>query len=203
MKDPFIGCLLECIVGIAMLLIFHFCMKACSNIGKEYLVEETGYIHSTGDKERCWYIADAKKKGYKISRISMGQAKKEKKSICKACYSKEKQKEYNDDIANRKKWESRYDDWEEWLNLSADKAINIEKLFVYIEREKGRLHIYGNCNVAEEGELIRVRLDNVEGFDTTCEECVDREYCDFIYKAVYEGIFDSAQIKEIDDDYYF
>jgi len=192
-------CLIEAIVLIIILFVLP---KYTKNIGKEYLVEQTNYIHSTDDKDKCRFIASAKDRKYKISRISREDALKQKKLICKECYPADVQKKYNNALQNilqeelvRKQYS---DDMAAWESLENDNS-DFSKLFVYMETN-GTLHIYGNCYEAK-GKLVRIRFADIDTIKTTCEDCVGREYCDFIYKKLYEGIYDTNQIKEVEEDY--
>lgn len=197
-KQTYGCCLISTILYICL-----FCALPhyCENKDKEYLVEETNYIHSTGNKDKCRFIASAKDRKYKISRISREDALKRKKLICKECYPADVQEKYNNALQNILQEESdrkqHTEDMKAWESLENDNT-DFSKLFVYMEAN-GTLHIYGNCYEAK-GKLERIRFADIDTIKTTCEDCVGREYCDFIYKKLYEGIYDTNQIKEVEED---
>jgi len=168
----------------------------CEKWGKEYLVIETGFIHSTGNKDKCRFIAQAKEKGYVIGRIDKSEAASQGMKICQWCYTAEEVEKYNEDVFKRKMRKMHLDDWLEWFHFARDKNLKEHELYVYLE-ESGKMHIDGSCYHMK-GSPTRVRFDNVTQMETACEYCVSRRYVDFIYKAVYEGILDPAQIKEED-----
>lgn len=193
------GC---CLIWIIVLIfLFFFLPGYFNNMGKEYLVEYTNYIHSTDDVDKCRFIAIAKDRNYKISRIDKSDALKQEKNICKECYPTDVYEKYFNELQNKLQEKAilkQYsNDEKEWEYLKSDNA-DFSKLFVYMETN-GTLHIYGNCYEAK-GKLERIRFADIDTIKTTCEDCVGREYCDFIYKKLYEGIYDTNQIKEVEED---
>ena len=165
------------------------------DVGKEYLVECTDYIHSTDNPDKCRFIAIAKDRNYTISRIDKDRAFAEKKKICKECYTQQEQDEYNRLLQWKIKHNQFWDEQETWNKLSSKQNVDYKKLIVYME-DNGTMHIDGDCYNIRNSKTTRIQLDLITRFNTTCEDCVGREYCDFIYKKVYEGIYDTSQIKD-------
>lgn len=174
------------------------CLFLFKDVGKEYLVDYTGYFHSTDNPDKCRFIAIAKDRNYTISRISKDEARFHKKNICKECYTQQEQDEYNKLL----RWIIERDRFSEerkaWQKLESKQEIDYTELIVYME-DNGTMHIEGDCYMVKNKNTTRVQLEQITRFATTCEECVGREFCDFIYKKVYEGIYDTSLIKEIDE----
>ena len=195
------GCLVVSVVLFILFLVLRSCLN---NLDKEYLVEQTNYIHSTNNKKKCRFIAIAKDRNYEISRITKDLALKRKKNICKECYPEDVYEKYNSELKTILQKEMKGKQYSEdnaaWENIGHS-GEDFSKLFVYMETN-GTLHILGNCYKAE-GKLERINFADIDSIETTCGNCVGREYCDFIYKKLYEGIYDANQIKEVeyDEDY--
>ena len=87
-----------------------------------------------------------------------------------------------------------------WVKAKTDNNADFNNLYVYID-SKSKLHISTYCmELAQDKNARKVRFDDVSEIYTTCEECVGREYVDFIYKKVNEGIYDASLIGEPDDE---
>ncbi len=176
---------------IAVLLLYGYVSNAIKN--HECVVVETGYYHSTDKSSRCRFIKSAKEGGYTIKRTNRNEAIYNRYKICKECFSQEEQSSYNNDIKEKKEYETKRKEWLKWEGLKHGKT-DYNELYVYLDR-KDVLHISPFC-VSDYKELPFVELDSVS---STCEECIGAEYGDFVYKAVYEGIYDTSLIKEIDE----
>ena len=198
-------CLLEILFVGALLFILP---KWCTHINDEYLVEETGYIHSTGRESKCRFIKTAKERGYKISRIEKKDAIEKGYKICHDCYTKQEQEEYNEKLAKhirdeeaQKKFDELINRKEEdlgWFNIDERENIVPSLFYVYIDAT-GMLHIDNKCWDLDLNGAEKVMLQDLDNITTTCATCVDRSVCDFIYKAIYEGVFDKAQIKDYEE----
>ncbi|SHL24334.1 hypothetical protein SAMN05216463_13717 [Xylanibacter ruminicola] len=78
---------------------------------------------------------------------------------------------------------------------------NYDSLFVYID-SNSILHISAVCsNLADNGNARKVRLEDVNQINSTCGNCVERKYVDFIYKKINTGVYDTSQIKDVDVDF--
>jgi len=194
MKD--FGC---CLTEILILAVILYVGYSSRDWGKEYLVEKTNYIHSTNNPNKCRFVKIAKERDYKISRISKKDANYKEKKMCKFCYTAEEQKKYNQELRERKKVNFYWEERKAWVDLLYNNEADFSKLYVYMEYP-GKLHISGNCSGIE-GTTTRLNFRDIESIETTCEDCVDREYVDFIYYKINNGVYDISQIKEVDEDY--
>lgn len=191
--------------AIAGVVIFgHFVIDYI--FGYECVVVETGYYHSTNKDSKCKFIASAKEHGYTIKKMSEGSAMEKGYKICHYCFSKEKQKSYNELLKwhnDLKAQRERYDRYKDedlgWDSLPYKNDHNFSNLYVYIDN-KSILHISGCCISFDMDSAYKVRFDDVEEISSTCENCVGRRFCDFIYKKIYEGVYDLSQIKEEEDE---
>ena len=178
-------------------------------LGYECVVVETGYYHSTNKENKCPFIEDANKKGYTIKRTSQSKAIENGYKICKVCFSEKEQDSYYKLFSSH----SHMDNYSHWLHehmnedlgwtlLGIKNDVNVDSLYVYIDN-KSVLHISSICgDLADDGNAKKVKFDNVNSIKTTCENCVGREYVDFIYKKIHEGIYDFSLIKESKEDEY-
>lgn len=192
-----LGCWLVVVLSLgAAFLIIHF----IKDINKEYLVEYTGYIHSTGDPDKCRFIAIAKDRNYTINRIKKEEAIRQKKRICKECFPIDVQTDFNKSVSDREANDLYWTDRLKWspLKLKYD-SIDYNGLSVYME-QSGVLHINRGCGwpLGEKKELTRVPFTSIRTFKSTCAECVDAGLCEFIYQAVYNGIYDKSLIRNDD-----
>lgn len=185
-------CLLEILAVLAVIVLFFIDTEERGY----YFVEETGYVHSTKKGSKCPFVKDASKKEYHITKIEKYDAITKEAKICKSCYTDDEQKEYNEMLGKYREMKPYYDDSTKWREIN-NKTTDFSNLYVYIE-DNGKLHIYGMC--VEKTSLTRVPLSEVSKFDVLCQNCVDVEYTEFIYKAVYEGIYDAELIRESEED---
>ena len=152
-----------------------------------------------------------KKNGYTIKKTSKSKAMDKGYKICQECFSKKQQESYYELAAIENKFNN-YSKWIEdhkgenlgWGELLAtaivEKNINFNNLYVYMD-SKSKLHISTYCmELAQDKSAKKVRFDDVSEIYATCEECVGREYVDFIYKKVNDGIYDVSLIGEPEDD---
>ena len=196
MKKENLGCLLFYVI-IGGIAIFSYLYVKKANT--RYYVEETGYFHSTDDEEECRFIKSAHEHGYAITKIDKKVPLEKGYNICKECFSVDKQDKYNKDLKLRKDFHQHLTESMEWSNLTYGVNYDFKKLFVYIDT-KNILHIDGEC-LSIEGKTSRRPFSEIESIESTCEDCVGREYCDFIYKKIYEGVYDIKAIKEPEDNY--
>lgn len=177
--------------------------------GYECVVAETGYYHSTNKESKCRFIEDANKKGYTIKRTSQSKAIDNGYKICNECFSKEDQDSYykllslHNHLGNYCHWlhEHMNEDLG-WTLLWTKNNIDVDSLYVYIDN-KSILHISSICSdLADDGNAKKVKFDDVNSIKATCENCVGREYVDFIYKKIHEGTYDFSLIKWASDDEY-
>ena len=196
-KEGWGCCLVEILFLAAAFLTIYF----AKDINKEYLVEETNYIHSTGSNDKCSFIKKAHEKDYTISRIKKDDAIRQNKKICKECYPIEEQADFNKSVAERKENELYLSDAIKWSPIRLKfNSVDYNELYVYMEHN-GVLHINGKCGwlIGEKKELERVPFANITSFKSTCEDCVDTELVEFIYKAVYENVYDKDLIRDEED----
>ena len=196
MKKENLGCLLFYVI-IGGIAIFSYLYVKKANT--RYYVEETGYFHSTDDEEECRFIKSAHEHGYTITKIDKKVPLEKGYNICKECFSVDMQDKYNKDLNLRKDFHQHLTESMEWSNLTYGVNYDFKKLFVYIDT-KNILHIDGEC-LSIEGKTSRRPFSEIESIESTCEDCVGREYCDFIYKKIYEGVYDIKAIKEPEDNY--
>ena len=188
------GCCLIEIIFVVLIIVFGM---SFTDIGKEYLVEETGYIHSTSDEEKCHYISIAKDCGSKISRITKSDAIKEEKNICRECYSEDEVKDYIIKLQKTITKNQFIKDWMVWVKMNKyNNSTNFDYLYVYME-SSGKLHIKGDC-FEKNGELKRIKFSNIHNIESTCKVCVSRSYCDFIYKYINTGKYDISLIDVVE-----
>ena len=173
----------------ALVVLISGVLSSCSDDKKCYLVEDTGYFHSTKDPQKCHFIDAAKRAGYKIRDYDEESALISMRKICKSCYTQEEQRAYNEKIRRKKLADLYWSDKKAWLFSGDDNGENIRSLYVYID-EDYVLHIDGGCLEAT-GEKERRRLVETNYISSTCIECVDREYCDLIYQEVFNLVPDS------------
>ena len=141
--------------------------KQHMDIGKEYLVEETGYIHSTDNKEKCHYIRDAKNKGYTISRISKEEAVKEEKQICRECYPENEIWDYIKQLQVTVTKNQTIKDWMVWDMMDTFKNnTHFEYLYVYME-STGKLHLRGDC-FKKDIDTERTKLSDIKSVESIC-----------------------------------
>lgn len=196
-------CILFCI-GLCIPLSIIFAQELF--YGHKCVVIETGYYHSTNKESKCKFIASAKKHGYTIKKMGKDEAIDKGYNICHYCFSKDEQELYNDFQKMKndlKKQKERYEKYKDedlgWESLPYKKDYDFSKLYVYIDKELV-LHISATCLSFDIDSANKVRFDDVDSISSTCEDCVERRFCDFIYKKVYEGVYDSSQIKEEEDE---
>ena len=208
-KDIIIGLYLWRFVFIiiGVVIVIGLAVNAVSD--HECVVIETGYFHSTEDKDKCRFIASAIEHNYTLKRMSEDNARKKGYKICKECFSESKQKTYNQikefsdhlDFVARHVEEETQEEFM-WSSLKYAKDFNFDSLYVYIDSENV-LHISMSCySVYKNKDAMKIKLNNVERIKTTCESCVGREYVDFIYKKINDGVYDVSQIKEVEDEEY-
>lgn len=195
MKKENLGCLLFYVL-LGCVGIFSYLYV--QNANTRYLVEETGYFHSTDDEEKCRFIKSANMHGYTIKKIDKEVPLRKGYKICKECFPQEKQDKYNKDLKWRKDFNQHLTENMEWSYLTYGVNYDFNKLVVYIDT-KNILHIDGGC-FSIDGKASRLPLSEIESIESTCEDCVGREYCDFIYKKIYEGVYDIKAIKDPEDD---
>ena len=184
------GC---CLIGIIIVVLTLIFGKSIMNIGKYYLVEETGYIHSTNDKDKCHFISIAKDRGYIISRISKSEAIKEEKQICRECYSEDEINEYINKLQETVTKNQYIKDWMVWIKMNKyNHNTNFDYLYVYME-SSGKLHIKGDC-FEKNGIINRIKFSEIHNIESTCHACVNSSYCDFIHKYINTGIYDISLI---------
>ena len=171
----------------------------------ECVVIETRYFHSTEDKDKCKFIAQAKERNYTIKRMSEDKAREEGYKICKVCFSQKEQESYyklsaiQKEFANYTKWIENHKrenlGWDFlWAKTNSLTNEDFSKLYVYIDN-KGKLHISTYCmELAQDNTARKIKFDDVVEINTTCELCVGREYVDFIYKKIDKGIYDVSLI---------
>ena len=192
------GC---CLVEILFVVAFFLMLQFTKDINKEYLVEETNYIHSTGSDEKCRFIKIARERDYTISRIKKDDAIRKGKKICKECYPIEEQAAFNKKFLEDKEKDLFWSDLLKWspIRLKYD-STDYSELVVYMEHN-GVLHLDGNCGwiLGKKKELKRVPFSSIGSFKSTCEDCVDAELVEFIYKAVYENVYDKNLIRDEED----
>ena len=189
-KKIILGC---CLMGGAMAVLALIYAKQHMNIGKEYVVEETGYIHSTDNPDKCYFISVAKEKGYTISRISKDDAIQEEKLICRECYPVDEINNYINKLQVTVTKSQFIKDWMVWEMMSKYKNnTHFEYLYVYMDHT-GKAHLRGNC-FEKNGELERTKLSDVKSIESTCRVCVSRGYSDFIYKYLTTGKYDISLV---------
>ena len=196
-KEGYGCCLVEILFVVAFFILYHF----TKDINKDYLVEETGYIHSTDDDDKCRFVKIAHERNYTISRLKKDDALRQGKKICKECYSIEEQAAFNKKVSDIKEKDLYRSDRSKWLPMSLKyDSTDYSKLVVYMEHN-GVLHLDGDCGrlFGEKKELERVPFASISSFKTTCEDCVDAELVEFIYKAVYENVYDKNLIRDEED----
>lgn len=183
------------LVPIIGLIVYGFIYKSCndSNDNSHYLVDETGYFHSTNDKDKCRFIKSAKDGDYHIKKISHPEAVVYSHKICKECFTTDEQKGFRNEVTKMQLFRKMAKEHSLWMELDGNKDVDYNNLYVYID-SSNIFHIDGNC-IMLKGNASRMRLSNVESIYDTCEDCVERWLCDFIYKAVYEGVYDKNVIK--------
>lgn len=197
------GCLFFEICGVVILLTFLYAIIRDYN-NKYYFVEETGYFHSTNDEDKCKFIKSANEHGYTISKIDKNIPIENGYLICKECFTHNEQEDYIKKYNWKKKIKQFDSDRVDWLLLSSSHLLNkqfdYDKLHVYIDTNN-MLHIDGNCFNCplEDVRLKRYSFSEIDSISSTCEECVDREFCDFIYKKIDEGVYDINAIKDVID----
>ena len=191
------GVIILCICGIGAITDAIF--------GYECVVVETGYYHSTNKENKCRFIASAKQHGYTIKKISESNAREKGYKICHYCFSSKEQKSYNELLklhndfkASRERYERYKDEDLGWDALPYKNDHDFSNLYVYIDK-KSILHISACCMSFDIDSANKVLFNDVEEISSTCENCVERRFCDFIYKKIYEGIYDLSQIKEEED----
>ena len=192
------GVIILCICGIGAITDAIF--------GYECVVVETGYYHSTNKENKCRFIASAKQHGYTIKKISKSCAREKGYKICHYCFSSKEQKSYNELLklhndfkASRERYERYKDEDLGWDALPYKNDHDFSNLYVYIDK-KSILHISACCMSFDIDSANKVLFNDVEEISSTCENCVERRFCDFIYKKIYEGIYDLSQIKEEEDE---
>lgn len=187
------------LIPIIGLIVYGVIYKSCNdgNENSYYFVEETEYFHSTKDADKCRFIKSAKESGYHISKKSRPWVIAYDKKICKECFAEEEQKSFHKELAWAKALLRKSKEYNKWMNLDSESDCDFENLIVYID-STNIFHIDGNCVVLK-GNATRMRLSEVESIYNTCEDCVERWLCDFIYKAVYEGVYDKNVIKYPDN----
>lgn len=174
--------------------------------GYECAVLETGYYHSTNKEDKCSFIESAKRSNYTIKRTSQNEAIKNGYKICHECFSKDEQESYNRLMT----FHSHLDNYSQWLKEHMHEDLgwtalayrhNYDSLFVYID-SNSILHISAFCgNLADNGNARKVRFEDVNQINSTCGNCVERKYVDFIYKKINTGVYDTSQIKDVDVDF--
>lgn len=193
-----IGC---CLIEIMVCVGVVFAGYYVKDINKDYLVEETGYIHSTDDDDKCSFVKIAHERDYTISRIKKDDAIRKGKKICKECYPIEEQAAFNKKLLENKEKDLFLSDLLKWspIRLKYD-STDYSELVVYMEHN-GVLHLDGNCGwiLGKKKELKRVPFSSIGSFKSTCEDCVDAELVEFIYKAVYENVYDKNLIRDEED----
>ena len=207
-KDIFIGLYLWRFVFVIIGVVIVIGLAVNAIFGYKCIVVETGYFHSTNKESKCRFIAIAKQRNYTIERMSEENARKKGYKICKECFSESEQKTYYqikefsehlDFVAKHAK-ESAQEEFM-WGSLKYKNDFNYDSLCVYIDAENV-LHISKTCYGIYNKGAIKKKLNDVERINTTCESCVGREYVDFIYKKINEGVYDVSQIKEVEDEEY-
>lgn len=194
------GCLIPIIALFAFVVIYRSC-----NSDKEdacYLVEETGYFHSTNDKDKCRFIKSAKEGNYHINKKSRLWVLAYDKKICKECYTNEEQKTFHEELARAKLLIQKSKEHNKWIGLDSESDCDYDDLTVYID-SMNTIHIDGNCVMILNKSSTKVAFGDIEHINNTCEECVERWLCDFIYKAVYERVYDKSVIKTPEEEYYY
>lgn len=174
--------------------------------GYECVVVETGYYHSTNKEDKCHFIKLAKSRDYTIKKINRSKAIDNNYKICHECFTNEEQDGYNKVLALH----NHMNNYSRWLKEHMNEDLgwtalaytrNYDSLFVYID-SKSILHISAICGeLADDGNALKVRFEDVNRINSTCGSCVGREYIDFIYKKINTGVFDISQIKEASDDF--
>lgn len=192
--------LLGCLIQIAIIVVVIYLLMPNGKSGNPYLVKETGYFHSAKNKDTCRFYIQAKESGYTIKRVDTIFAVMKGYRICKFCYSKEEQDSYNEKLNKKIVEDAERNEYLKWENLNIDKQADYNDLFVYIDG-KDVLHISYFCasDLGRNRNFVKIPFSQIETISSTCEECVGAEFCDFIYKAVYEGVYDTDLIKEVDD----
>ena len=182
-----------CLIGGIIAVLVLIFGKQHMDIGKEYLVEETGYIHSTDNKEKCHYIRDAKNKGYTISRISKEEAVKEEKQICRECYPVNEIWDYIKQLQVTVTKNQTIKDWMVWDMMDTFKNnTHFEYLYVYME-STGKLHLRGDC-FKKDIDTERTKLSDIKSVESICPICVSRKYRNFIDNYIKTGKYDITLI---------
>lgn len=192
-----IGCLTPIIAISIYVVSYRSCQE--SKVEKYFYVEQTGYFHSTKDEDECRFIKSAKKDDYTIKMINYSEAICYNYKICKECYTKEQQATFYKEVARYKEISKRSKEYNAWRNLYNEQDADYDKLQVYIDTSNV-LHIDGNC-IFNKLEMKRIPLNEVESINNTCEDCVERWVVDFLYKSVYEKVYDKSVIKYPDTEY--
>lgn len=158
------------------------------------VVIETNCYHSTSDESKCSHVKFAKNQQYNIEKVTEDDAIAKRCKICNECFSLKEQDTYN-----QLKWFSEHlaEDLG-WSLLWLKKDIDYESLYIYLE-PNGILHISGVCyELLKKRNAKKLKLSDVNDASTLCD-CVNREYRDFIYKKILEGVYDKSLIKKPKD----
>ena len=195
-KSNYGCCLIEILLCVGVMFTGYY----VRDMNKDYLVEETGFIHSTGNEDKCPFIRQAHEKGYSIKRIERKDAARQMNKICKDCFSLEDQASFNASVQDERENALYIGDGLKWFRLKYG-LTDYSELYVYME-DNGVLHINGGCGklLGKKKNLKRTSFANVNSFKSTCEDCVDAELVEFIYKAVYKNVYDKNLIRESNDD---
>ena len=175
-------------------------------VGYECVVLETGYYHSTNKETKCRFIESAVRNNYTIERINQTKAIKNGYKICHECFSGTEQESFN----KLMDFHNHLDKYNQWLKEHIHEDLgwtrlayshNYDNLFVYID-SNSNLHISAICgDLADDGNARKVRFEDVDRINSTCGNCVSREFIDFIYKKINTGIYDISQIKDEEEDF--
>lgn len=203
-----LGCLFYFIIILIIIVLIQLYNDYQKKKESYYLIEETGYFHSTKNEEKCRFIKFANEHGYTIKMIDKYVPIEKGYHICKECFTHNEQEKYIKHYNRSKMFELHESDRFEWVYLSINHLMNSQfdfnKLYVYLDT-LNILHIDGNCFYCtfEGGHVTRYSFSEIDRISSTCGECVKREFCDFIYKKIYEGVYDINAIKDgIDDEDY-
>lgn len=192
---------LGCLLPIAAVVIVLIIIWPSGKTGKPYFVEETKYFHSPQNKDNCKFYKSAKENRLSIKRVSESETIVYGYKMCKVCYGQKEQAEHIKKIAGFRQLELKSKDYRFWEDLEYESKQKFDSLYVYID-SKNTLHIDGNCISVINQTTSRIPFANIESIENTCEECVERWLCDFIYKKVYEGVYDPKVIKSPDGEEY-
>lgn len=196
-----LGCLFYFIIFLIIIVLIQLYNDYQKKKESYYLVEETGYFHSTKNEDKCKFIKFAKEKGYTIKMIDKYVPIEKDYHICNECFTHNEQEKYIKDYKFSKISNLHESDISKWEQLSAYLPCNFNELYVYLDT-LNILHIDGNCLYCtiEGGRVTRYSFSEIDSISSTCGDCVKRKYCDFIYKKIYEGVYDIKAIKDDIDD---